>query len=153
MAIYMERWSTCSQITRRVGQPYIYKGNSSSLKLFNLVLRFRKLEIDQGAHFHAVHCSGERMKAEGADGVSQGHLKEGVTAGMDMMSFIPLNKTCFEREPKLKDWFKSWAGAEAEFLEPSDWFGRGHDHNGGRHCQARSYGPLHLLRPRWHLRN
>jgi hypothetical protein len=109
----------------------LYKGNSSSPKLFELVLRFRKLEMDQGAHFHVVHCSGERMKAEGADGASRGHLKEGVTAGMDMLSFIPLNETCFDREPKLKDWFKSWAGAEAEFLEPSDWFGRGHDHNGG----------------------
>jgi hypothetical protein len=87
--------------------------------------------MDQGAHFHVVHCLGERMKAKWANRASRGPLKEGVTAGMDMLSFIPLNETCFDREPKLKDWFKSWAGAEAEFLEPSDWFGRGHTHNGG----------------------
>jgi hypothetical protein len=109
----------------------LYKGNSFSPKLFDLVLRFRKLEMDQGAHFHVVHCSDERMKAQGADGASRGHLKEGVTAGMDMLSFIPLNETCLKREQKLKDWVKSWAGANAEFLEPKDWFGRGHDHNGG----------------------
>jgi hypothetical protein len=53
--------------------------------------------MDQGAHFRVAHCSGERMKAEGADGASHGHLKEGVTAGMDMLSFIPLNETCLER--------------------------------------------------------
>jgi hypothetical protein len=34
----------------------LYKGNSSSPKLFDLVLRFRKLEMDQGAHFRVAHC-------------------------------------------------------------------------------------------------
>jgi hypothetical protein len=83
--------------------------------------------MNQGAHFRVAHCSGERMKAEGADGASRGHLKEGVTAGMDMLSFIPLNETCLQREPKLKDWLKTWTDDGTEFLEPRDWFGRGHD--------------------------
>jgi hypothetical protein len=52
--------------------------------------------MDQGAHFHVVHCLGERMKAKWANRASRGPLKEGVTAGMDMLSFIPLNETCFD---------------------------------------------------------
>jgi hypothetical protein len=98
----------------------LYKGNSSSPKLFYLVLRFRKLEMDQGAHFRVTHCSGERMKAEGANGASRGHFKEGVTAGMDMLSFLPLNETCLELEPKLNDWLKTWTDDGTEFLESRD---------------------------------
>jgi hypothetical protein len=38
-----------------------------------------------------------------------GTLKEGVTAGMDMLGFILLDETCFDQEPKLKEGVKTWA--------------------------------------------
>jgi hypothetical protein len=31
----------------------------------------------------------------------------------------------------LKEWLSSWIGSGAEFLTPTDWFTRGHDHDDG----------------------
>ena len=67
----------------------IYKGNSSSPKLFNLIIRFKNVELHSGARFIVSHVSGERMKSQGTDGVSRGNLKEGVSIGHDMLSFYP----------------------------------------------------------------
>jgi hypothetical protein len=108
------------------------KGNSSSRKLFYLVLRVRLLEMKHGCRIIVSHVSGERMKAQGTDGVSRGHMKEGVSAGMSMMSFIPFHLTASDRSPAVKTWISSWLGAQAEFLEPKDWFVRGHDALGGK---------------------
>ena len=110
----------------------IFKGNSSSRKLFDLVVRLKTLELAEGARFIISHCSGERMKAEGTDGVSRGHMKEGVIVGADILSFVPLNESALKRSPGLKGWIQTWAGPEAEFLTPDDWFTRGHDHLGGK---------------------
>jgi hypothetical protein len=38
-----------------------FKGTSSSILLFNLVLRLRKLEVDQQCLLHLVHVAGTRM--------------------------------------------------------------------------------------------
>ena len=48
----------------------LYKGNSSSRKLFDLVLRVRTLEMKESVRILVSHVSGERMKAEGPDGTS-----------------------------------------------------------------------------------
>jgi hypothetical protein len=105
----------------------LVKGNSSSRKLFNfLVLKVRLLEMKHGCSIIVSHLSGERMKAQGTDGVSRGQMKEGVSAGMSMMSFIPFHLTASARSHAVKDWISSWLGAQTEFLEPKDWFGRGH---------------------------
>ena len=48
----------------------LYKGNSSSPKLFDLVVRLKSIEMRTGAHILPTHVSGERMKAQGTDGVS-----------------------------------------------------------------------------------
>jgi hypothetical protein len=74
------------------------------------------------------HVSGSRMIAQGTDGVSRGLLTEGVTSGLDMLSFIPLHLSAIERSPSLKDWVSSWLGEGTEFLTPEQWFSRGHDH-------------------------
>jgi hypothetical protein len=42
------------------------------------------------------HVSGKRMIKEGADAVSRGQLREGVTAGEAMLLFIPLNENPLE---------------------------------------------------------
>ena len=46
-----------------------FKGNSSSRKLFDLMLRLRKLEMDASLILHVVHISGSRMIEKGGDGV------------------------------------------------------------------------------------
>jgi hypothetical protein len=107
------------------------KGNSSSRKLFELVLRVRLLQMKYRCIIVVTHVSGKRMVAQGTDGVSRGHLKEGVTTGEDMLSFIPLHLSALHRSETLKDWIKSWLGNQAEFLEPEDWFEKGHDMSGG----------------------
>jgi hypothetical protein len=45
-------------------------------------------------------------------------LMEGMTRGENMLDFIPLNLTHFERESKLKCWILSWPGDITKFLEP-----------------------------------
>ena len=49
----------------------VYKGNSSSAKLFDLVLRLKLLEVKTGSKFIITHVSGNRMKHQGTDGISQ----------------------------------------------------------------------------------
>jgi hypothetical protein len=64
------------------------KGNSSSHKLYELVLRVQLLEMRHNCRIIVSHVLGKQMKAQGTDGVSRGQTKEGVTARLDMMSFI-----------------------------------------------------------------
>ncbi len=75
----------------------LYKGNSSSRKLFDLVLRVRVLEMRESIRNLVTHVSGERMKAQGTDGVLRGQLKEGVSTGQSRLSFIPFHLTSMER--------------------------------------------------------
>eukprot|EP00978_Attheya_sp_CCMP212_P041215 scaffold233343_cov24-Attheya_sp.AAC.1 len=48
-----------------------------------------------------------------------------------MLSYIPFDETSLERSQSLKPWIQSWDTPKAEFLEPEDWFERGHDIKGG----------------------
>ena len=57
----------------------IYKGNSSNEKLFDLIVRLRLLELKVGGKFIVSHVSGKRMVYQGTDGISRGHLREGIT--------------------------------------------------------------------------
>ena len=108
-----------------------FNGSSTSKKLFELVLRIRKLEMEFMVKVHLCHVSGERMKAQGTDGLSRGNLNIGVMAGKSMLDFVPIHKTALERCAGLKTWLQSWVGIDAEFLEPKEWFTRGHDHSIG----------------------
>mmetsp|Transcript_1680 Transcript_1680/g.2409 ORF Transcript_1680/g.2409 Transcript_1680/m.2409 type:complete len:87 (-) Transcript_1680:2191-2451(-) len=67
----------------------LYKGNSTSEKLFNLVVLLRTLEMRTGCKILVSHVSGKRMIRQGTDGVSQGSLREGVTIGEAMEDFCP----------------------------------------------------------------
>jgi hypothetical protein len=109
----------------------LYKGNSSSPKLFRLIVRMRKLEMTHNARIVVSHVSGKRMIKEGTNGVSRGQLREGVTAGESMLSFIPSKEDPLDRAPRFKSWIKSWTGELAEFLSREGWFERGHDNPGG----------------------
>ena len=109
----------------------IFKGNSSSQLLFDLILRFKFLEFRTGSKFVITHVSGERMKAQGTDGISRGSIREGVSLGQSMLAFCPWHVSALERSPKLQPWLESHFGPDLEFLSPKDWFQRSHDHNGG----------------------
>jgi hypothetical protein len=80
----------------------LHKGNSSSVKLFKLMVRMRKLEMMHNAKIVVSHCLGKWMIREGAGGASRRHLREGVTAGECMLSFIPLNEDPLTRAPNLR---------------------------------------------------
>lgn len=109
-----------------VAESCYFKGTSRSRKLFMLVLRLRKLELHYGLKLHVVHIAGTRMIAQGTDGVSRGNLLEGVLAGNDMLSFVPLHETAFDRSPSLKDWIKEWLpDLSFDFLTENDWFDKG----------------------------
>ena len=104
-----------------------YSGSSSSEKLFNLVLRVKKLEMTKLAKIHIIHVAGERMKEQGSDGLSRGNLNVGVMAGKRMLDFVPIHISPLQRSPTLKPWLMSFLGSEAEFLDATGWFTRGHD--------------------------
>lgn len=109
----------------------LYKGNSSNERLFDLIIRFRTLELRTGSRFIVTYIPGDRMKAQGTDGLSRGHMREGVSLGECMEQFCPWGKSAPQREPKLREWFSKLVGKDLEILSPQQWFNRGHDHQGG----------------------
>ena len=62
-----------------------------------------------GCILHVIHVAGTRMKEAGIDGLSRGDFMVGIMAGMDPLSFIPLNEGANERVcGRLKSWADSW---------------------------------------------
>ena len=113
-----------------------YKGASSSKRLFDLILRLKKLELAVGCLFHVIHVSGNRMIRQGTDGTSRGDLGEGVMIGDTMLSFIPLHLSALDRCSQLKEEIRraiipAKGEKEIVFLECEDWFSRAHDIIGG----------------------
>ena len=104
-----------------------FKGSSKSRLLFELILELRELEMKHKTKIHFVHVACTRMIAQVSDGLSRGNVLEGVMHGEAMNSFIPLNEGALETSLALKEWLRSWAVGELEFLEPRDWFLREHD--------------------------
>jgi len=109
-----------------------YKGTSSSCRLFSLILRLRKLQMQTNMIVHVIHVAGKRMIAQGTDALSRGLTTEGVMSGTAFASFVPLHLSALEREPipLLRTWIHSWFGSADEclWLTPDDWFTRGHTH-------------------------
>lgn len=114
-----------------VAEGCFYKGTSDSKKLFELVLRIRKIQLKYSLKLHVIHVSGTRMIVQGTDGVSRGNLLEGVMVGQNMLSFVPLNESAMDRSPNLLQWIRSWSIQEAELLTPEGWFSTGHGIVGG----------------------
>jgi len=117
----------------QVAEGAFYKGTSSNKKLFELVVRLRKLEFHTGCLIHLIHVAGTRMIAQGTDGLSRGDTGEGVMKGQTMLSFVPLHLSCLTRSAKLQDWLTSTFGGKEslEFLSEDGWFHRGHDFERG----------------------
>ena len=108
-----------------------YRGTSSSRPLFDLVLRLRRCEMMGGLKLHVIHVAGTRMIRQGTDGLSRGNYIEGVMAGKDMLSFIPLHQSPLERSHSLKGWVESWLPSDYKFLSVDEWFTAGHGLVGG----------------------
>jgi len=109
----------------------LFKGNSTSELLFNLVVRFKTMELHSGSKFIVTHVSGERMKAQGTDGISRGQLREGIALGTSMLSYCPWGSSASQRHPPIIQWYHRTFGPNLEILSPSQWFTRGHDHDNG----------------------
>ena len=122
----------------QVAEGAFYKGTSGSRKLFELVVRLRKLEMFSGCKIHIVHIAGSRMIAQGTDGLSRGDISEGVMRGASMLEFVPLHLNCLERSEGLEWWIRSWlspyaasVGLPLHVLRELDWFNLAQDITGG----------------------
>jgi hypothetical protein len=85
-----------------------FKGNLTSRKLFELVLRLRRLEMRGGLVLHAVHVADTCIIDQGADRGSRGDLNQGSMAGVPVIEFMPLHLSTLERSTKVEDWVRSW---------------------------------------------
>jgi hypothetical protein len=56
----------------------------------------QQIEMQEGSSILVSHVPGEHMKAQGTDGVSRGQLKEGMSAGRDMLSYVPLHLSAIQ---------------------------------------------------------
>jgi len=111
-----------------VAESAFFKGTSSNPRLFALILRLKRLEIDHSFTLHLVHIAGRRMITQGTDGLSRGDLLQGVMRGQSMMTFVPLHLSAAERSPALLSWVQDWVtpGWTVQPLQPIDWFALGH---------------------------
>ena len=70
------------------------------------------------------------MISQGTDGLSRGDMLEAVLTGREMLSYVPLHRSVLEQEPSLREWVEALVDqttySKPEFLNPSDWFVRGH---------------------------
>ena len=109
------------------------KGSSTSKWLHGLVLKVQDIEMKAGLKLklHIVHVSGRHMIAQGTDGLSRGVLLEGVLAGRDMLDYVDLSRTAFERHPALSEFVRSWTEDDKLCpLEPVEWFEKAHGMKG-----------------------
>jgi hypothetical protein len=103
-----------------------HNGTSGSKSLFELVLRLRMLQLKHGAKIHLIHVAGTRMISQGTDGISRGNLLEGVMAGKEMISFVPISQTICERSPSMLSWIQSWTSRkDLKALTEDQWFWEG----------------------------
>ncbi|CAJ1960068.1 unnamed protein product [Cylindrotheca closterium] len=106
-----------------------YNGNSSSKRLFHLILRLRRVQQEADLILHLLHVSGKRMIAQGTDGGSRGDLNQGVMTGENMLSYVPLHLSAVDRSPSVLDWMRNiWEErlGKLEHLGIDDWFTKGH---------------------------
>ena len=126
-----------------VAEGCCYKGTAQSRPLFDLALRLRKAEFKEGLRLHMVHVSGKRMIAQGMDGLSRGNLIEGVMAGRNMIDFVPLHKTAFDRSKNLMKLLKTWLPRDSHFLSTEEWYTLGHGVCGGNQNAEKVWIPTY----------
>ena len=80
----------------------LFKGNSPVKKLFDLVVRVKRLELLYGCLILVTHISGDSMQAQGTDGISRDLSNEGVSTCLYMLSFCPWYKSALEVSDNLE---------------------------------------------------
>jgi len=105
----------------------IAKGNSSSPYLFELVIELKTAEMMHGFRAHVIHISGDRMIAQGTDGVSRGDNQQGSILSQPLRNFAPMHLSAMDRNDSLLNWIIDWSGPETFVLEPKNWFYEAHD--------------------------
>lgn len=72
------------------------KGLSSARHLFYLVLVLKQEARKNEVYLHCFHISGERMIASGVDGLSRGNYDAGISLGIDIHQFLPMNLSAWD---------------------------------------------------------
>ena len=109
------------------------KGSSTSKLLHGLVVRIRALEMKGVIFPRFVWIAGERMIAQGTDGLSRGDQTCGVMNDGKFLRHVPLNKTVLEYKGQLREEVESWIEGSEEWLwlREEDWFDEVFKHSKG----------------------
>ena len=109
------------------------KGSSTSKLLHELVVRIRSLEMKGVIFPRFVWIAGERMIAQGTDGLSRGDQTCGVMNDGKFLRHVPLNKTVMEYEGQLREEVESWIKGSEQWLwlREDDWFDEAFKHPKG----------------------
>jgi hypothetical protein len=104
------------------------KGLSSARHLFYLVLTLKQEARKHKVFLHCFHISGERMIASGVDGLSRGNYDAGISLGIDVHQFMPVNLLAWDVAGEvLAQWCQSWMGEDyVPPPTPVGWFELGH---------------------------
>jgi len=106
-----------------VAESTYYKGSSSSLKLHQMVLELRKMEMEGQFIIHFIWISGDRMIAQGSDGLSRGDFSSGVMNGQHFLDHLPMDESALDRQPELKNKLSACLpGNDWKFATTEDWF-------------------------------
>jgi len=68
-----------------VAESTYFKGSSKSLKLHDLIVDLRRLDMEGDLIVHFLWISGRRMIQKGTDGLSRGDFSSGVMQGKDFL--------------------------------------------------------------------
>ena len=74
-----------------VTESVFHKGSASSPYLHSLVERLKMMQLHEGLFLYVLWISGTRMIEQGTNRLSRGDLNEGVMAGKDFLSLLPLD--------------------------------------------------------------
>ena len=109
------------------------KGASKSKLLHELVVRLRGLEMSGAIFPRFVWIAGERMIAQGTDGLSRGDQTCGVMNDGKFLRHVPLNKTIFDYDSQMSFELSSWLPEDKAWitLREEDWFDEVFNHPTG----------------------
>ena len=100
-----------------------YNGKLLRKTMFELVVKWRKLELMEGVDIHLIGVCVTRRIDQGINGISRLHLLKGVMVGINMLYFVKIGLTACEHSPEILSWIQSWAVIKyLPSLTPVEWF-------------------------------
>ena len=85
-----------------------YNGKLLRKTMFELVVKWRKLELMERVDIYLIGVCVTRRIDQGIDGISRLHNLKGVMVGINMVSFVKISLTACENFPDLFSWIQSW---------------------------------------------